>query len=81
MTTLIMANPSTGYSRCDAKCHEAKDSKCHCICGGVFHGARAAGGQGELDRRVNERGYALIQVLGWQGKDVESRMQGVLQPE
>jgi hypothetical protein len=26
------------YGRCDAKCHEAKEPDCHCICGGRYHG-------------------------------------------
>jgi hypothetical protein len=37
--------------RCDAKCHEAKTAKCHCICGGKLHGA-ALGGR--LESRVTE---------------------------
>ena len=25
--------------RCDARCHNAKGSVCHCCCGGAFHGS------------------------------------------
>ena len=24
--------------RCDSRCHNAKGTKCRCVCGGVFHG-------------------------------------------
>jgi hypothetical protein len=28
--------------RCDARCHEAKNPDCHCICGGAYHGVGSA---------------------------------------
>ena len=28
--------------RCDASCHEAREEKCTCICGGRNHGRRGA---------------------------------------
>ncbi len=45
MTTLIAAYTSSGdrgavcIGRCDAKCYEAADSECTCICGGMNHSA------------------------------------------
>jgi hypothetical protein len=40
MTTLIAVYDSDGCrGRCDARCYEAKDDKCDCICGGRNHGA------------------------------------------
>lgn len=40
MTTLIILKKADGslLGRCDAKCHNAKGSKCTCICGGMNHG-------------------------------------------
>lgn len=39
MSTLYAVYNSDGcVSRCDAKCHNAQNSKCTCCCGGVFHG-------------------------------------------
>lgn len=40
MATLIVAHSDRGGSRrCDAVCHRANPKgKCHCICGGRFHG-------------------------------------------
>ena len=40
MTTLIATYNSEGCTgRCDAKCYDATTSDCHCICGGLNHGA------------------------------------------
>ena len=41
MTSVIAAYKSDGtcIGRCDAKCHDAKEPKCTCICGGRNHGA------------------------------------------
>jgi len=40
MATLITMTKSGGgpTRSCDGRCHEAKGSKCTCICGGVNHG-------------------------------------------
>lgn len=43
MTTLIAHYNSEGCTgRCDAKCYNATDVKCDCICGGINHGAGKA---------------------------------------
>lgn len=40
MTTLIAVYNSSGcVGRCDAKCYNATDAACECICGGKNHGA------------------------------------------
>ncbi len=38
MTLIVAANSDGVYGRCDAKCHDAREPKCDCICGGVYHG-------------------------------------------
>ncbi len=39
MTTLITVMHSSGSGgRCDAKCYDAKDANCDCVCGGLNHG-------------------------------------------
>lgn len=39
MTTIYAVYDRNGcVGRCDAKCHEAKEPDCDCICGGAFHG-------------------------------------------
>ncbi len=43
MTTLIAAYNSEGcIGRCDAKCHDAIEPDCDCICGGMNHGVGVA---------------------------------------
>lgn len=40
MTTLIAVYTNDGCEgRCDAKCYEAHEPDCHCVCGGLNHGA------------------------------------------
>jgi hypothetical protein len=40
VTTLIAVYNSEGcQGRCDAKCYEAHEEECDCICGGRNHGA------------------------------------------
>lgn len=39
MTTLIAVYDSRGcVGRCDARCYDAKEPDCDCICGGANHG-------------------------------------------
>lgn len=43
MATLISVHNSEGLvGRCDARCHDAKDPGCDCICGGRNHGVGLA---------------------------------------
>ena len=40
MATLIAVYNSEGcVGRCDAKCYDAHEPECDCICGGMNHGA------------------------------------------
>lgn len=40
MATLIAVYDSSGcVGRCDARCYDAKEPGCDCICGGKNHGA------------------------------------------
>ena len=38
MTLISAYNSGRCMGRCDANCHDAKEGKCACVCGGVFHG-------------------------------------------
>jgi hypothetical protein len=46
--------------RCDAKCHNATEPHCDCMCGGRYHGAGLV--QGELERRVHEDGERILEA-------------------
>lgn len=67
MTTLIAVYNSEGcVGRCDAKCYEAHEPDCDCICGGRNHGAgreRAVENTRELAEEWIER-YARERGLG-----------------
>jgi hypothetical protein len=40
MSTLLSVHGSEGLiGRCDAKCYDAKEPGCDCVCGGKNHGA------------------------------------------
>ena len=39
MTLMSQKIGQDATRRCDARCYGAKHSKCHCICGGLNHGA------------------------------------------
>lgn len=38
MTVLTLITSHGQRRRCDAACHTAKHSRCHCVCGGKNHG-------------------------------------------
>ena len=66
MATLIEWGNSAGETgRCDARCHEAEQPQCDCICGGYYHGAAR---DGSLEEKVKERGNALLDELVGRGE-------------
>lgn len=61
MTTLIAAYNSEGCTgRCDARCYDATEPECNCICGGLNHGK---GLQGATD---NTQRLAESWISAWQ---------------
>lgn len=50
MPTLMTVGNSEGERRCDAKCYDAIDSHCTCICGGVNHGVGLKAAQGNCQK-------------------------------
>jgi len=71
VTTLISYQSSGGdQGRCDAKCYDASEPDCDCICGGMNHGA---GKEQALDntremaeewvRQARERGQDVTDVM------------------
>jgi hypothetical protein len=43
MATVLIIHNSDGSRRCDAKCHDATEPECDCICGGRYHGKTSEG--------------------------------------
>ena len=60
-------------AQCDARCQEAKQEKCECICGGIYHGA-LLDSQEELERRLEEHQDLILKRL----KDADTRSTQVL---
>jgi hypothetical protein len=68
--TLISAFNSDGcIGRCDAKCHDAEEPECHCICGGHYHGKRS--GSPELREAIERCGDEVLSGLRAKGLHLE----------
>jgi len=69
--TLITAGNSNGvYGQCDEKCHNAKNPKCQCICGGRYHGKKS--GSAELLAAVQQTESGWIHDLEWDGAGTQA---------
>ncbi len=73
MVTLLSVGNSEGERRCDARCHEATEPDCDCICGGRYHGhglthAREQLGQDMRDGHFGEGIKVLAENLCEQGQ-------------
>ena len=67
MTTLISYQSSGGdQGRCDAKCYDATEDECDCICGGRNHGA---GKQQALDN-TRELAESWLEHARANGQDI-----------
>ena len=65
MTTLIAVYNSDGLvGRCDAKCYQATEPACECICGGDNHGAGYARAVDDTRDR-SERWLEEARARGW----------------
>jgi hypothetical protein len=76
MTTLIAVYKSSGdggtvcVGRCDAKCYNAKEPGCTCVCGGRNHGAgleKATDNTREMAEEWLERYSRERQLEDWWG--------------
>lgn len=67
MTTLISYHSSGGdQGRCDAKCYDAHEEPCDCICGGRNHGA----GLEQATDNTRELAESWIERARANGQDV-----------
>ena len=69
MTLISVYNSGGCVRRCDAKCHDAKEAKCVCICGGVFHGQGS--GTPELRQVMESRAPEVLEGLRSVGSRIE----------
>ena len=69
MVTLISYQSSGGdQGRCDAKCYNAAEEPCDCICGGRNHGA----GLAKAEENTRELAETWIEQARARGQDVTS---------
>jgi hypothetical protein len=67
MTALITVQNSDGVvGRCDAKCYDAKEKGCTCVCGGQNHGA----GKPQAVDNTRELADKWVQQARERGQDV-----------
>ena len=67
MTTLIAVYNSEGcQGRCDAKCYEAHEGECDCICGGRNHGV----GQEQALDSTRELAESWLERARASGQDI-----------
>lgn len=59
MTVMSWGNSEGTKGRCDAKCHNATEPTCTCMCGGRYHGV--AYRRGGLERAVKEFGDEVLE--------------------
>jgi hypothetical protein len=75
MTLIAVYNSEGCVGRCDAKCYQATDPVCDCICGGINHGAgltKATGNTREMAEDWIER-YSLENNLKGADWDVPAK--------
>lgn len=56
MTVMQWGNSEGIQGRCDAKCHNASEPQCDCMCGGRYHGR---GLDGSLEKTIKDDGERI----------------------
>lgn len=53
--------------KCNGRCHNAKGTRCRCICGGFFHGVNGAGtaNRKALHQATEEEAKELLEQHGF----------------
>ncbi len=72
MTIIEVRNSDGLVARCDAKCHDAQEPACDCVCHGRYHGKKT--GSRELVEQLRADGAAFVARLA-------SEARGRLGPE
>ena len=61
MTVMTWGNSEGTQGRCDAKCHNATEDTCTCMCGGAYHGA--AHREGGLEQAMQDREEQIVEGI------------------
>ena len=83
MVALITVKNSAGVvAQCDAKCYDAHDAECLCICGGKNHGAGFERALEQSDELVDELDAVALRAFAKQnGASVRGQAPGPLRVE
>jgi hypothetical protein len=65
MTLITIENDEGTYRRCDAKCHNATEPDCRCICLGLFHGKGSH--TAELQQAIEKHSKGLVAAMCEEG--------------
>jgi len=69
--TLIAVGTNSSLRRCDARCHNAAQPKCDCICGGRYHGLKR--GSQELQEAIEQTERAFLAAVEMAGGHPSTR--------
>ena len=70
-TVMTWGNSEGTKGRCDARCHEAIEPECSCMCGGIYHGA---GRDGTLEEKIRENGASILEKMAGVVESGQSKM-------
>jgi len=65
--SVLIFSRTPGKRNCSAWCHNSRDSKCVCVCGGYFHGKRE--GSAELREAIRTMPFEVWACWKIQGHD------------
>ncbi|MGH2664161.1 MAG: hypothetical protein ACRDH8_15450 [Actinomycetota bacterium] len=77
MTAILVQGNSEGTRRCDASCHNARESKCTCVCNGRYHGKRDRAQQSlrdDLESGKYGDGLAVMATTAMKSSKASPRM-------
>jgi len=74
MTLISMHNSEGCIGRCDAKCYDAKEPACHCMCGGRNHGV----GERQAVENTRELAEDWIDKMKEQDPDLSAKVADVV---
>lgn len=58
-TVMTWGNSEGTQGRCDARCHNAVEWKCRCMCRGRYHGRASM--KGGMDQAIREYGEEILE--------------------
>jgi len=79
MTLIYQRTGGGSVNKCDARCHNAVNPRCTCICGGRYHGKKES--SSDLRDAVEQHSRELTSTLKEQGAQVRVLQQLPVMPQ